>query len=826
MITEYFFSGLTFVLVGLLLILFIRHSKSKNPKGKESVFAVLWWFSTFIAGFALFFLGIIYQQTPEVSGINYLTAIMNSLTGTFKMFVFDFRDTLVMSLVNDNLIYGIALFLCFICAGLWTQVMVTKLFLGGLVNGVKIFLHSHGLFRNNHTHYIVIGCGEKAELFLLNLKKEVHLCDITVITGEPTVGMKDADDYYKLFIAKGFTVISGKADEATLEKAGLKNTKRHTIVIAMNDSDEQNIAIADMITCRVFERVFPDKQYADLTFQRKAIKAINFVKKSDDDYNLLDEPGKKREDEGRKKHLDLQNQIKFALGQDKKSLEKATKEKKSSFGRVKLEAKIMYSFIERTEHFSFAENAFGMVDFFNPYELRARNFFWKHPITDYISHLIDYNKARLKGDFDEKSGLILKLDKSEYKIKNIFIGFGSTNYQMLRSSLITGQLLGCNYLATIFDELIPDDKSKTPAVRQAMFTNQAHGLFGDIKSIGGDYFPAPKEGYKIEFEHGNVLTRNFYKSVLKQINGNDFTAIYIALGDDKIGVETACELRQTLCESGISLNNVRIYLKINKRSVLNDNSVINTVRNVPLNIECFGFEDEILAKGQIINAPLEIFAKTTTNQSHNTPWEYLSEFERDSNRSKALEIRAMLGLLGFTVKEHALHNMDVENLYRQRYGSYEKRISDLIAAKARINKSIRLQYLDTDNGQIGGKISDTARNNLARREHLRWNTFYLVNGWTMKPKELTGAINGEDDLETYFSTPREKLKLGRKNRLTKQHSCITTFEGLIELRKWQTQQASRVDDEGDFDTVYHDFTLLDDLIERLQKTNLKIVELK
>jgi hypothetical protein len=821
MITDYD-HGLTFALIIFLVCLFFKYIKSRNPKGKESIFAIIWYLSIVIIGFILFFIGAIYKQ-KSMENFNYIMVIMNSLTGVMKMFMFDFRDELVKALANDNLIYRIAIFLCFVSAGIWTQVMVTRLFLGSLINGVKIFLHSHGLFRSKHTHYIIIGCGKKAELFLTNLKKEVCSYDITLITGKSTEKAEKYDDYYRSSIAKGFTVINGKADTIALENAGLKNTKRHTIVVAITDNDEQNVTIADIVTRKIFKIIFPDEEYTNLEFQRKAINAINFIPKSDYDYKQLDEESRKCEDRDREKYQCLQNHILYALGQDKGVIKKTfTKGKRGTFGRVKLEARIMYSFIERTEYFSFAENAFGKVDFINPYELQARNFFWKHPITDHIPHLIDYYKARLMGDIDDESGLILKSDKSEYRIKNIFIGFGATNYQMLRSSVITGQLLGCNYSATVFDEAISLDKTKTPAVRQSMFMNQAPGLFGEMKAVDDDYFPLPKESYKIEFEHGNVLTKYFYKTALNKIRDNDFTAIYIAVGNDQAGIETACELRQTLCESGIPLDNIHIYLKINERSVLNDNSIINNVKNVPLDIECFGFEDENLSKDQVINVPFDSFAKTITNKSHNIPWEYLSEFERDSNRSKVLELHTMLGFLGFTTRENVPTDAKAENLYRQRYGLLDKRISRLIAANARIDKSARLEYPDFDNG----KISDTARNNLARGEHLRWNTFHLVNGWTMKPKTLTGAKNGEDDLEAYFKMPRDISKLGRKNRLTKQHACITTFEGLVDLRRWQAEKAGKVREgkEGEeFDTLYHDFTLLDGIIERLQETKSRIV---
>jgi hypothetical protein len=50
-----------------------------------------------------------------------------------------------------------------------------------------------------------------------------------------------------------------------------------------------------------------------------------------------------------------------------------------------------------------------------------------------------------------------------------------------------------------------------------------------------------------------------------------------------------------------------------------------------------------------------------------------------------------------------------------------------------------LSYIERDSR---GAIADTARNNLARPEHQRWNTFHLVKGWSPMPKEMVAALPG------------------------------------------------------------------------------------
>jgi hypothetical protein len=128
-----------------------------------------------------------------------------------------------------------------------------------------------------------------------------------------------------------------------------------------------------------------------------------------------------------------------------------------------------------------------------------------------------------------------------------------------------------------------------------------------------------------------------------------------------------------------------------------------------------------------------------------------------------------------------------------------------------------LDYVKTEIDKIGGIISDTPRNNLARLEHLRWDTFYLIHGWTKKPKSKIGAEN-EDT--------REKDNIGRQNKFTKQHACITTFEELVMLRELQAEKKlgrkPDINNKEDrkaienADTIYYDFNLMDELIIRLE----------
>jgi hypothetical protein len=159
-----------------------------------------------------------------------------------------------------------------------------------------------------------------------------------------------------------------------------------------------------------------------------------------------------------------------------------------------------------------------------------------------------------------------------------------------------------------------------------------------------------------------------------------------------------------------------------------------------------------------------------------------------------------------------------DDLYYERYaGTDNKTIAEIIrlsknGEKDALKKSYILKFVQTENGEPDGIIKDTPRNNLARLEHLRWNTFHLVHGWTKLPISKIKAGNG-----------------GRQNRFTKQHACITTFEDLIQLRKIQAEKAvaenpglSLKEAESKADTIWYDFNLMDELPVRLLASNKTI----
>jgi hypothetical protein len=168
-------------------------------------------------------------------------------------------------------------------------------------------------------------------------------------------------------------------------------------------------------------------------------------------------------------------------------------------------------------------------------------------------------------------------------------------------------------------------------------------------------------------------------------------------------------------------------------------------------------------------------------------------------------VKVKLNLMGFDLvydtAETAVQDERTLKEFKEAYG-LERALRLRSAGDA-------LSYLERD---VNGNIADTARNNLARLEHQRWNAFHMIKGWTPMPKERVTAQSRK--------IPREK-----------KHACITTFEGLVELRDLQASlecaQVSGPERDAALkknDTIQFDFDIMDCLEGNLKDTKYRIVK--
>jgi hypothetical protein len=140
---------------------------------------------------------------------------------------------------------------------------------------------------------------------------------------------------------------------------------------------------------------------------------------------------------------------------------------------------------------------------------------------------------------------------------------------------------------------------------------------------------------------------------------------------------------------------------------------------------------------------------------------------------------------------------EIIELSRQKAGSNTSDISanDIVS---KLKEYAQYFVLKDENGEI----SDTVRNNLARLEHLRRNTFHLANDRTKLPKSKVTAESIKD----------ENIR---------QHARITTFKGPDELRRLKYEKFDGNKSEWNFDKIWYDYNFMDELSVRLKRANEK-----
>jgi len=686
------------------------------------------------------------DQSPSELFVEQLLAFGKAMETALRAFSGMFNIGAAQQEYAD-LAYKLAVFLHYLASMLLTFLVAIKLFGKNVANRIRIWANA------NRSKYIVIGSGERAQLFLKSLDNKQKR--------RTTVILETADaELHRDLLFQGFSVLTmhyildkskplqtpvndlQSAREA-LRRAGLYHNNHPTKVIALSEYEEVNLLVAKIVTKHIAAAVQPT-----------------------------------RSPRGRMNPLSEEQEAKLAA--------------------LQLSAHIMYKTLNRTEHFTFAEYALGRVRFFNLYEARAQKFIAENPITKLIpSSWIDTSKARLR---------------KPYSIGSIFVGCGLTNQHLLRNTIANYQLLGTPY-SVLIAGLDADNI-------EAQFRNAAPGLFTETSDC------------RLAFAKLNVLHAEFYQQICAEIEGLDYASVFIALGSDKLSIETALELRQRLYAAGLlqaadgdyQYSRARIFVKVKQTSLMTDHEFLNEGWS-GCEITVFGSADEVLSERHILQEDLDFLAKRIANsywesaakrgQESNTysTWDSLSEFKRHTNRLAALSIRPKLNLLGFDlVDDGQVTGPEVLDAFQRAY-DMETALRLRSERKVGMDQEPK-RFVDLVERDQHGAIIDNARNNLARLEHQRWNAIHLANGWTQLP----------------LSEVREAF---RQDEKAKRHACIATYEGLTAVRRKQAEEAvqsgsKQTLDEGliDADILCYDFDVMDRLPGLLENSRYRITKLE
>jgi len=290
----------------------------------------------------------------------------------------------------------------------------------------------------------------------------------------------------------------------------------------------------------------------------------------------------------------------------------------------------------------------------------------------------------------------------------LIIGFGQIGTNVLRRIIEQGQFVDSAFQATIIDENIDTLK----------------GRFEFL-------YPGLSKNYKLSFFEAKIGNTKFYDEIQSIIDKLNY--IVISLGDDNLNIQTALEILEI--NNIKNKKNLKIFVKLEEEShwkktlneyqsqifIFGEAAKVFTVENI--------LQGKAETRGRIIH---DVYNDLIYPNPDKQPFDEISRHEQLSNMSAAEHLYAKVRLLGYD-------NIDDFS------GKFSNNDEFLIS------------------------LSDTQKLNLSKGEHLRWNAFHFIHGWTTIPIDQIAG-----------TTPKEKYK-NRKNTGAKKHTCLISWEELEEL---------------------------------------------
>jgi hypothetical protein len=387
-----------------------------------------------------------------------------------------------------------------------------------------------------------------------------------------------------------------------------------------------------------------------------------------------------------------------------------------------LEVKYNEAEVVRNEYLKHKDkNSNLFIGTFSRYELMSRKFVSTLTIP-----------SLLPDDFFNKNRTI----KEDKEINVFFYGFGKVNASLFTMFCQNNQLVRMkdNQLLSFPINYYAIDKNC-----DAFNSKRLGYIIKNFKNMESD-LPLPEVPCNFQFLPYDI---NSYEGIneVKKIahKKNTFNLFIVSYGTDFENAETALWL-----ESEFKYENTLIACRLKNNRIENENIIY------------FGNESEVISHQYIVEEELQQFAKeidSNYNQLYEMGflekelyWDKLNQIELYSNYYSAMNIRFKLNLLGLDLtKDHNVESIS-ENQFMKIYGEGFK------------NTNNYEQYFNT-----------SIRNVIAYSEKLRWNAFYLFNGY--KPMLLKDIkIQGK--------------KIVWKNHNNKTHACITSHRGLDKLHNY------------------------------------------
>lgn len=442
----------------------------------------------------------------------------------------------------------------------------------------------------------------------------------------------------------------------------------------------------------------------------------------------------------------------------------------------------------------------GCIQYLNKYELIARDFINKYPLTKYLDENdINYDEATLKNDLD---------------LNVILVGFGKTSQKIFLTSVANNQFIVKDQNNCVKEKqvhyVIYD---KTDSKNNKNLNHNYYRFLKEIDTTKKNYLPLPP---KISFEDYykiDINDENFYKSLFDNIQSKpsrrNFNYIIISFGTDLENLDLGEKICSKLKEWGL-FNTCKVFVKI--RNGAFSRNVVNKEFISSSGFLIFGNEDEVVYNvNKIVAETLEVMAKNrhlaykiTENMSlenfkevckeANDSWYEQNQIQRESNVYAILSIRSKLNLVGFDYDLKSSNKLDVSEEFMTKYQKNDPIIYDDSLHEIKGKRTIIYS---------NNRVKNSLRENLAKLEHQRWNAYMISKGCV--PSTIEQIKNNDS----------KRLDLRR-------HGNITTFEGLEQFREILSKVLNKSSEETD--VIRYDYQIMDDVVWLLDNNGFKIIK--
>jgi hypothetical protein len=338
---------------------------------------------------------------------------------------------------------------------------------------------------------------------------------------------------------------------------------------------------------------------------------------------------------------------------------------------------------------------------------------------DLAARLLFMKKPPFKRLTFDDTGLPVSPTGRKPSITVFILGFGAVGRRVFENALIRSQFENCAFKAVIVDKNLKAIEGRISQDYPALF---GKGYRNDIEL---DFCPDDIGWAKVYEKLSQCIRR--------KDGACDIDFIVTALGNANTNIETLTNIKSFLIKNRVSPERLPVLAAhvADKKYQLWSGGRDESIGNISV----FGDYDEVYSHEIIIDERLDTMARAVHSlyrQQIGLSWELLPLHLKNSNRAAASYMEAYLHIMKLRL---------VSESERAQAGAGEMTKEEFMAA-------VEAQpLLDT----------------LARTEHLRWNAFHFISGWTRKPM---------DEVSDWES---------RKDETLKRQSCLIPWEELPQL---------------------------------------------